>query len=924
MSKFEWLNEDSVTFLKRGYLSDDQDPKDRIMEMAKRAEEILKIDGFADKFYDYMGRGYYSLSSPVWANFGNARGLPISCNGVYVDDTVESILRKSAEVGMQTKNGAGTSGYFGDIRPRGTAIKTGGVADGPVHFMNIFETNTDIISQGKVRRGSFAAYLDIEHPDVGEFLEIREVGNAIQNMSIGLCISSAWMQDMVEQGIAVKSGTMKIADAPKLQLWAKVMRKRKESGYPYLFFTDNVNNSRPQVLKDKNIKIYASNLCISGSDRVVSNHGYLTAKELHDIGGELTLFDNTSPVRASEMKLREKDVDTYKIILENGMEHTVTDYHKVMVKTSWDKTQMIAASELKKGDRICVQTSKGIFGKTHMPREAFLLGLYQGDGTQNKDTVFIDIWENDFDLVSEIEGSIEYIYKKYMKDYYSRDYKTPTFNDVAPSTISFVKKKRLGSNLLSKALNFKKGHIPNWIWEADEKTQWQFIRGLFYADGSANMTKSNGNPLYLSLSSIDKEYLKQVQLILHNLGVQCSISLLRASGQSLLPDGKGSYKNFNTVNCYRLTCGNKNDALLFDKNTEFLSRKNVIIENRQYRNNTKKAFKIKEIQYVGKEDVYCPTVYTDEHVFVSQGIITSNCSEICLPSSEIWSFVCNLASMNLLYWDSWKDTDAVEVLTYFLDAVMSEYIEKTSVIPFMEASCQFAKDWRALGIGQLGWHSLLQSKMISFESFQAINMAATISKFIDERSLAASKEMAELYGEPDGLVGYGVRNLTRCAIAPTTSSSFIHGQVSPSIEPLASNYFTKDLAKGSFTYKNPYLMAILENMGKNTDEVWNSILKKKGSVQHLEFLSQHEKDVFKTFEEITPITIVQQAAARQKYIDQAQSLNLMIPHNAPAKDVNSLIIEGWRLGIKTFYYQRSSNPSQELVRDIMNCSSCEA
>jgi ribonucleoside-diphosphate reductase alpha chain len=205
-----------------------------------------------------------------------------------------------------------------------------------------------------------------------------------------------------------------------------------------------------------------------------------------------------------------------------------------------------------------------------------------------------------------------------------------------------------------------------------------------------------------------------------------------------------------------------------------------------------------------------------------------------------------------------------------------------------------------------------------------MTLTSEIAKFMDERSLKASKEMAARYGEPEGLLGYGVRNLTRLAVAPTTSSSFILGQVSPSIEPLRSNYFTKDLAKGSFTYKNPYLAKVLESYGKNDDETWYSILTHKGSVQHLDFLGGTEKQVFKTFDEIVPLVIVQQAAVRQKYIDQAQSLNLLIPPNASAKDVNALIIEGWKLGIKTFYYQRSSNPAQDLVNDIMNCVACEA
>ena len=545
---FFWLNDDSRTFLSRGYIDGDKTAEERIRDIGEAAADILNSYEFADKFCTYMARGYYSLSSPVWSNFGTTKGLPISCNGVYVEDRMESILGKTAEVGMQTKMGAGTSAYLGSLRSRGAAINTGGTADGPVHFANLLETTVDIIAQGNVRRGSCAVYLDIESPDILEFLDTREEGSTIQNLSLGVTIGDEWMQSMID------------GDADKRTIWARVLRKRRESGYPYLFFKDTVNNNKPQVLKDKERTIWASNLC----------------------------------------------------------------------------------------------------------------------------------------------------------------------------------------------------------------------------------------------------------------------------------------------------------------------------------------------------------------------------SEIALPSAQDESFVCNLASMNLLTYDEWKLTDAVETMITFLDAVMTEYIRKTRGIQFMESSHNFAVRWRALGLGQLGWHSYLQSKGIAFESFDAMLLNTQISKEIKERSVKASQELAEKYGEPEGMKGYGLRNLTVAAIAPTTSSSFILGQVSPSIEPLASNYFTKDLAKGKFTYRNPYLKDVLVKYEQDNEEIWVSILKRGGSVQHLDFLTEDEKNVFKTFSEISPLIIVQQAAARQKHIDQAQSLNILIHPDVSAKDVNALLIEGWKLGVKTFYYQRSANPAQELVRDIMNCAACEA
>ena len=547
--KYYWLNKDSRKFLSRGYLDEGETAEQRVKNIANTAEKFLNIQGFAEKFEDYMSRGWYSLSSPIWSNFGRYRGLPISCFGSYIADRLDEIAgTKIAEVSMMTKTGGGTSAYFGALRGRGAPIASGGESTGSVHFMELYEKLMNIVSQGNVRRGSFAAYLPIDHPDIEEFLTIRDSGHAIQEMSMGVCVSDDFMKKIID------------GDKDARKIWGKVIKKRFETGYPYVFFSDNANNQAPQVYKDKGLKINNSNLC----------------------------------------------------------------------------------------------------------------------------------------------------------------------------------------------------------------------------------------------------------------------------------------------------------------------------------------------------------------------------SEIMLSNSEDESFVCDLSSMNLLHYEEWKDTDAVEVLVYFLDAVMSEFISKTENMKFMEAPRNFAINQRALGVGVLGWHSILQEKMIPFESFQAKMLNNQIWHSIRSRADKASQELASIFGEPPLLKGYGRRNTTTLAVAPTTSSSFILGQVSPSIEPLNSNYFVKNLAKGKFTYKNPHLENILDAKGQNTDEIWNSILLKGGSVQHLGFLSIEEADVFKTFGEISQKEIIIQAAARQKYIDQGQSLNIMIPPDTSPKDVNQLMIFAWENGIKSLYYQRSANPSQELARNILACSSCEA
>ncbi|WP_336092266.1 ribonucleoside-diphosphate reductase subunit alpha [Leeuwenhoekiella sp. CH_XMU1409-2] len=556
---FKWLTEHSRSFLAAGYLSEGVSAEERIREIADRAEEILGMPGFSDKFYKYMGEGYFSLASPVWSNFGKKRGLPISCFGSHIDDDMGNILYTQSEVGMMSKLGGGTSGYFGKIRHRGAAVKNNGYASGAVHIMQLFDKMVDVVSQGSVRRGRFSPYLPISHPDIKEFLEIGTEGNSIQQLTHGVTVDSTWMQEMID------------GDTDKREVWAKVLQRRGEMGYPYIFYTDNANNGKPDVYKDKGHDIYASNLC----------------------------------------------------------------------------------------------------------------------------------------------------------------------------------------------------------------------------------------------------------------------------------------------------------------------------------------------------------------------------TEIMLPSSDEWSFVCVLSSINVLHYDKWKNTDAVETMVCFLDAVLTEFIDKLEeyrdsdnrdhrqTFMFMERAYNFAKSNRALGLGVLGWHSLLQSKRHAFDSQEAYDLNSEIFREIKQRSYKASEELADKFGEPETLKGYGRRNATLNAIAPTTSSAFILGQVSQGIEPIWSNVYVKDIAKIKTTIKNPFLEELFEEKGMNTPEVWRSVRDNDGSVQHLEFLTEQEKDVFKTYAEIDQMAIIYQAANRQNHIDQGQSINLLVHPDMPIKEINKIHITAWKLGLKSLYYQHSMNAAQKF-KQKKECVSCEA
>ena len=557
MIEVRWLNEYSKAFLEKDYLMPGQTVQNRLQVVGDAAEKILRdncknqedcdyLNGFSQKVQDYIAKGWISLSTPMWANFGTNRGLPISCFGSSVGDSVESILDTVAEIGTMCKYGGGTSGYFGGVRSRGSVISGGGVSNGTKPFLELYQTAANVINQGNIRRGYFAAYIDIFHGDIEEWLGIRGEGDPIQHITWGVSVPTWWLNQMRD------------GDPAKRKIWAKVIQKRFETGLPYIYYTDNANNgeSTPECYKGKGL------------------------------------------LKASQM-----------------------------------------------------------------------------------------------------------------------------------------------------------------------------------------------------------------------------------------------------------------------------------------------------------------------------------CTEIMLPSNLTNSFVCDLGSLNDLYFDEWENTDCVETLTFLLDAAMTEFIIKAGKIKHLEKAVKFAQEHRALGIGRLGYHSLLQSKMIPFESLKARYLNVGIQKAIQKQSLEASQTLAEMYGECEFTKGLGRRNTTTQAIAPTTSSAFIM-QVSQSIEPWSSNYFIKDLAKGKFIVKNTYLEKLLSDKGQNTEEVWSSIKANHGSVLHLDFLTNDEKYVFKTAKEISQDEVIVQAAQRQKYIDQGQSLNLFVSADKTAKDVNNLMLKAHDMGIKSLYYQHNSSAVANLTKEL-TCVSCE-
>lgn len=877
--KYWWNNEESQQVLNRGYLLKGETVQDAVSRITHASANKLGMPELQPKFEEIVARGWMSLSSPIWSNLGTSRGLPISCFNVHVPDDMQGITTKLGEVIMQTKIGGGTSGYFGDLRGRGSSITDNGSSSGSVSFMELFNSAMNVVSQGSTRRGAFAAYLDIDHPDILEFLRIRDIGHPIQNLYFGVCVLDYWMKEMID------------GDSDKREIWAKVLESRQEKGMPYIFFTDNVNKNKPEIYTELGLKINASNLCVAPNTQILTKEGYEIIEELENEQVEVWNGQEFSEVKV--VKTGENQA-LFRVKTNSGYELDCTPYHKWYIQESYSKNSIkeVRTNELKKGDKLIKFDLPIIKGDLTLDY-AYQNGFYSGDGCLTPQGQRIYLYNEKRELIDN-------------------------FSLINNWTIQYNQNRVYGHTYLLKDKYF----VPNADYTINSRLEW--LSGYLDADGT--VTNNNGFQS-IQVGSIEKEFLKEIQLMLQTLGCDSKICLARVEGEYLLPknDGSGELENYNCKEINRLLI---NGNSLFKLSQLGLKCNRLKWDIKKPNRECSQFVKVESVEQLPDlHDTYCFTE-PKRNMGMFNGILTGNCSEINLPSNEKESFVCCLSSMNLELYDEWKGTDTVKLAIYFLDGVMQEFIDKTKCKFGLKQAHNFAYRHRALGLGVLGWHSYLQRNMIPFGSLEANFKTTEIFKLIKEQSDKATLELAEklgsapIYNEAPNVQPR--RNTTCLAIAPTTSSSAILSQVSAGIEPFASNYYKAGLAKGNFMRKNKYLDALLTEKGINNEDTWRKIMLDGGSVQSLDELTQEDKDVFKTFKEISQHDIIVQASIRQKFIDQTQSLNLNIPPSVPIKDVNALIIEAWKLGVKTLYYQRSESVAKKMATNLVTCTSCES
>jgi ribonucleoside-diphosphate reductase alpha chain len=538
----DWLNEEAQQILANGYLLPGETPREMWKRCSLTAEKYLKRPGIGEDIMEMFWKGYMGGASPVLSNFGTNRGLPVSCFGHTISDSTSSIYSHLKEVASLSKYGGGVGSYFGELRPSGSPISGGGRSGSIVDWMRLYDRTAATVSQGNTRRGSFALYLPIDHPDLMDALRSKDHSQGdprnFIDSNLAVTVKTKWIEEMIN------------GNRDKQKIFGEVLKSRMISGSPYIIFIDNANNNRPKCFIDRALEIIQSQLC----------------------------------------------------------------------------------------------------------------------------------------------------------------------------------------------------------------------------------------------------------------------------------------------------------------------------------------------------------------------------SEIFLPSDENHTFSCLLSSANLAKYDEWKTwkgrntgKTVPELGIYLLDAVAEEFIHKASRLPSMGRAVRFTKKARALGLGTMGLHALYQSRGIPFASKAARDLNIEVHKYVDEMTLKASQDMAREYGEPEWCEGHGIRHATRTAIAPTKTNSVICGAVSEGIEPIIANLFVATNDKGTFVRRNPYLEAHLTSIGKNTQDVWDSILDERGSVQHLDFLSENVKNVFKTAREIDQFELVKQASDRQKYVCQGQSLNLFVDPESTAEYLYKLHLLAWKVGLKSLYYLKSTS-----------------
>ncbi len=927
--------------------------------------------------YNLMSEKWFTHATPTLFNAGTPKPQMSSCFLLTMkEDSIDGIydtLKDCAKI-SQSAGGIGLSIH--GIRATGSYIKgTNGYSNGIIPMLRVFNDTARYIDQGGgKRKGAFAIYLEPWHADVFDFLDLKKNHGKEEARARDL-FYALWIPDLFMKRVEADDTWSLFCphEAPGLyttygkefealyekyeregkprkvvkaqDLWFKILESQIETGTPYLLYKDAANEKSNQ----KNLgTIQSSNLCcITGDQRVPTNKGLLTIKELFDEGTENRVVGREKIESASEMYLPRPDAPIVKIITREGYSHKVTPDHKVWIEDEgWKEAQ-----HLQKGDKIAIQKYEGLWGRGEYEDEAFLAGLISGDGTFALRNVHIDIWDNALAEMNTIEGIVHRVIQKYEDKF---NYDDLTGNAHAATYVASKKprftlcnnrdnsiKYRMSSSILYAILSSlgftkeTKHQVPEFVWKGNRQTVARYLEGLYLADA----TVQAGEITTTSIASIHLNLLEDIQILWANFGVKTFINKMRDDELRHLPDGKGSTKEYNCKSLYRLLTTSIQASRIVQEVTKigFYRNNKTFLDNIQKDGYSQKLYATFEgLEILPNEDAYCLVVDSEEHSWTVNGIITKN-TEILEYTAPDETAVCNLASIALPKFvidgrfDHENLFEVTKTVTYNLNKIID-----LNYYPIPEARNSNMRH-RPIGIGVQGLADAFIMLRMPFESEEARGLNKDIFETIYYAALTASMELAQKHGTYQSYEGspisqgifqfdmwgvkpnsgrwdwealrsqilqHGVRNSLLLAPMPTASTSQILGN-NECFEPYTSNIYMRRVLSGEFAVVNRHLLKDLVKLGLWDDKMKNKLIAANGSVQSIPEIPQNLKDIYKTTWEIKQKSVIDMAADRGAFICQSQSLNLHVQDPTFSK-LSSMHFYGWKKGLKTgMYYLRT-------------------
>lgn len=873
-----WMDEIGVSIISQGYLLPDENVFDAFKRVSKFAARRLKRKDLQPIFYEAIEKNWLCLASPVLSNMGTERGLPISCFGVDTDDSIEGIASANSELMRLTSQGGGVGIGVSRVRGRGKEIASNGISEGVVPWCKIYDSTILATNQGC-------------YDDKTELL--------------------------------TNNGWKLFKDLNENDLVAQVDLKRNITFVKPTDFIEYFVNEELVRFKSG-----------TGLDLLVTKNHNMVYESQYRVGGI-----KTNPKKWNGT-FNKKEAEYYKPGRSNAL-HSAGIKDGECVFTYEDAFRVAyQADALKKINK----TNRVLF-------------RFKKQRKIERLTEILKALNLDYDLNLDTDGA-------------TKIYVNSVPNDLMHPTLEWVDLNKVDTNWCNKFIDElsewdgSKGNNDTLVHYCSIiKSNIDIVQGVCViankrCKNRIQLRDGNRKTLYVctitnykkySGDSIKKTY-EPYEGNVYCVTVPTNMIVVRRDFGTAVICGNSVRRGAASVNLH-VNHPDIEEFLMIrrpkgDVNRQCLNLHQCVVINDEFmekvENKDPKSIKIwgeilktrletgePYIMYEDNVNNANPIPYKKNNLLVS---ITNICSEIALHTDPLHSFICCLSSLNVSKWDEWKDykfsngMSLPELACWFLEGVLQEFIDRSKNLKFLENSYRSAVKGRAIGIGVLGWHTLLQEKMIPFIGIQANSLTRIISEFIQTEAIKASKEQALIYGEPEWCLGTGLRHTHLIAIAPTVSNANISGGVSPSIEPIPANVFNLKTHKGTFIKKNPTLEKLLASKGYNIDSIWEQILKDKGSVLGLPdyILTEEEKNVFLTFKEINPFEIVKQNGIRQKFVDQAISLNLTFDPNDSPKFISDVHKLAWKEGIKTLYYMRSESIIRgDNLQRTSECVSCE-